>query len=95
MKTREKNKKEKEHDQKRLEKATKELADVANGFATEFAECDGDVFYSSFQKLKNAAMEYDREKEMSKMTKVGESWDWQKGICGEHRYRDIQWKEIK
>jgi len=26
---------------------------------------------------------------MSKMTKVGEVWEWQEGICGEYRYRDI------
>ena len=89
MKTRAKNKKEIEHDQQKLDASTKELADVANGFASEFAECDGDVFYSTYQKLQNAAWSYDREKEMSKMTKVGEEWEWQKGICGEYRYRDI------
>jgi len=89
MKTREKNKKEIEIDNQRLTKSTKKLADIANCFASEFAECDGDVFYSSFKNLENAAMGYEQEKEMSKMTKVGETWDWQKGICGEYRYRDI------
>ena len=89
MKTRVKNKKEVEYDQKKLEKCTKELADIAVPFATEFVECGGDVFYATFQKLQNAAWSYDREKEMSKMTKVGEEWEWQKGICGEYRYRDI------
>lgn len=89
MKTRVKNKKEVEYDQQKLDKATKDLADIAVPFATEFAECDGDVFYSSYQRLQNAAWSYDREKEMSKMTKVGEEWEWQKGICGEYRYRDI------
>ena len=89
MKTRVKNKKEVEYDQKKLEKYTKELADIASSFADEFGECQGDVYYSSFMKLQNAAWSYDREKEMSKMTKVGEEWEWQKGICGEYRYRDI------
>ncbi len=89
MNTRVKNKKEIEYDQQKLDISTKELADIANGFASEFAECEGNVFYSSYQRLQNAAMRYEQEKEMSKMTKVGETWDWQKGICGEYRYRDI------
>ena len=89
MKTRVKNKKEVEYDQQKLDISTKELADIANGFASEFAECDGDVFYSTYQKLQNAAWSYDRERDMAKMTKVGEVWEWQEGICGEYRYRDI------
>jgi|1_EtaG_2_1085319.scaffolds.fasta_scaffold64109_4 hypothetical protein len=89
MKTRAKNKKEIEYDQQKLDISTKELADIANDFASEFAEFDGDVFYSTYQKLQNAAWTYDQEKESSKMTKVGEVWEWQEGICGEYRYRDI------
>ena len=89
MNTRVKNKKEIEYDQQKLDISTKELADIANGFASEFAECEGNVFYSSYQRLQNAAWSYEQEKEMSKMTKVGETWDWQKGICGKYRYRDI------
>jgi hypothetical protein len=89
MKTRVKNKKEIEYDQQKLYMYTKELADIASSFADEFGDCEGDVYYSSFIKLQNTAERYVREKEMSKMTKVGEEWEWQKGICGEYRYRDI------
>ena len=89
MKTRVKNKKEVEYDQKKLEKYTKELADIASIFADEFGECQGDVYYSSFMKLQNTAERYEQEKQMSKMAKVGDVWEWQEGICGEYRYRDI------
>jgi hypothetical protein len=58
-------------------------------FFTEFAELDGDVFFSSYNKAGSASSHYEREKHISKMEKVGKDWDWQKGIIGDYRYNDI------
>ena len=89
MKVRNKNKSEKQHDSNMLDIARRELAEQAATFANEFSECDGDVFYSTYQDFANKAWHYEREKEYSKMVKVGPEWDYDEGICGEHRYRGI------
>ena len=90
MKTRAKNKKETDHDQKSLANSTKELADMVSNFVIEFAECDGDVFYSSFVKLQTASFKYNSAKDVLNMPKVGEYWDYNKGVTGEFKYRDIK-----
>jgi hypothetical protein len=77
------------HDSKELWKATIRCADDMSEFFTEFAELDGDVFFSSYNKAGSAASHYEREKNISKMEKVGKDWDWQKGIIGDYRYNDI------
>jgi len=89
MKVRSKNKREKEHDKLQLALARTDLAEQAVKFAQEFAECDGDVFYSTYQEFSNKAWHYEREKENAKMTKVGPSWDFENKICGEYRYNEI------
>jgi hypothetical protein len=89
MNVRKKNAKEKEFDQAELNKAKYDLAESALGFANEFAECDGDVFYSSYKDFANKAWQYEREKENSAMPKVGDTWDWENKVCGAYRYRDI------
>ena len=89
MKVRSKNKREKEHDKLQLALARTDLAEQAVKFAQEFAECDGDVFYSTYQDFSNKAWHYEREKENAKMTKVGPSWDFENKICGEYRYNEI------
>lgn len=89
MKPRLKNKKEKEYDQAELNKAKYALAEEAVSFAQEFVECEGDVWYSSYKKFSNKAWEYEREKENSAMSKVGDTWDWENKVCGAYRYRDI------
>ena len=89
MKTRKKNTKEREYDQAELNKAKYALAEEAVSFAQEFVECEGDVFYSSYKKFSNKAWEYEREKENSAMSKVGDTWDWENKVCGTYRYRDI------
>ena len=88
-KVRLKNKKEKQYDQLQLDQARRTLAEQAVKFAQEFAECDGDVFYSTYQDFSNKAWHYEREKENAKMTKVGPSWDFENKICGEYRYNEI------
>ena len=89
MNVRKKNAKEKEYDQAELNKAKHDLAESALGFANEFAECDGDVFYSSYKDFANKAWQYDREKENSAMPKLGVVWEWENKVCGAYRYRDI------
>ena len=89
MKPRLKNKKEKEYDQLLIDKSRRDLAESAVKFIQEFAECDGDVFYSSYKDFSNKAWEYEREKENCEMPKVGEVWDWENKVCGAYRYRDI------
>ena len=89
MNVRKKNAKEKEYDQTLMIKARRELAEQAVKFANEFAECDGDVFYSTYKEFSNKAWEYEREKVNSAMPKVGDTWDWENKVCGEYRYRDI------
>ena len=89
MNVRKKNAKEKEFDQAEVYKAKHDLAESAIGFANEFAECDGDVFYSSYKDFSNKVWQYEREKENSAMPKVGDVWDWENKVCGAYRYRDI------
>ena len=89
MNVRKKNAKEKEYDQAELNKAKHNLAEQAVKFAQEFAECDGEVYYSSYKEFSNKAWHYEREKENSAMPKVGDVWDWENKVCGAYRYRDI------
>jgi len=89
MNVRKKNAKEREYDQLLIDKARRDLAESAVGFGNEFAECDGDVFYSTYKDFANKAWEYEREKENSAMPKVGDTWDWENNVCGAYRYRDI------
>ena len=89
MNVRKTNAKEKEYDQTLMIKARRKLAEQAVKFANEFAECEGDVFYSTYREFSNKAWEYEREKENSAMPKVGDTWDWENKVCGAYRYRDI------
>jgi len=89
MNVRKKNAKEREFDQAELNKAKHDLAESAIGFANEFAECDGDVFYSTYKEFSNKAWHYEREKENGEMPSVGDTWDWENKVCGAYRYRDI------
>ena len=74
MKIRSKNKKEKQYDQLQLDQARRDLAEQAVKFSQEFAECEGDVFYSSYREFSNKAWHYEREKENAAMPKVGPTW---------------------
>ena len=89
MNVRKKNAKEKEHDKLQLALARTALAEEAVKFAQEFAECDGDVFYSTYKTFSNKAWHYEREKENGEMPSVGDTWDWENKVCGAYRYRDI------
>ena len=74
MKTRLKNKAEKEYDSKMFDESKEELVKLASEFASEFSECDGDVFYSTYQKFTNANWKYTQAVDVMKMSKVGKCW---------------------
>ena len=90
MKPRLKTKAEKQYDSKMLDESKDELVKLASEFASEFTECDGDVFYSTYQKFTNANWKYTQAMDVIKMTKVGECWDYDQGITGEFKYRDMK-----
>ena len=89
MKIRSKNKKEKQYDQLQLDQARRDLAEQAVKFSQEFAEGEGEVFYSSYREFSSKAWHYEREKENVKMKKVGKYWDYENDVCGEYRYNEI------
>ena len=89
MKARSKNKKERDYDAKILGQATEKFLAAASKFASEFSEMEGEIFYSTFQKFNDANWTYSNMKEMSDMDKVGDEWDYSKGITGIYRYRNI------
>lgn len=89
MKVRSKNKKEIDYDAKLLGEASVKFLDAASKFASEFSEMEGEIFYSTFQKFNDANWAYSNTKEMSDMGKVGDEWNYPKGITGIYRYRNI------
>jgi hypothetical protein len=89
MKARSKNKKERDYDAKILEQATEKFLVAASKFANEFSEMEGEIFYSTFQKFNDSHWAYSNMKDMSDMDKVGDEWDYSKGITGIYRYRNI------
>ena len=90
MKTRLKNKAEKEYDSKMLDDSKEELVRAASEFASEFTEFEGDVFYSTYKKFTNSNWQCTQAMDVMKMPKVGPFWDWDKGVTGEFKYRDIK-----
>lgn len=88
MKTRLKNKAEKQHDAKMINDAVAEFVKMASEFADEFAECD-DVMHRTFTKFRDAKYEHDRALEISKHPKVGACWNYDKGVTGRYRYHDL------
>ena len=89
MKTRLKNKAEKQHDAKMINDAVSGFVEMSSEFYEEYAECDGDVFYSSYQKFSTARWKYSHDLETSKMKRVGGSWDYENGVTGIYNYHDI------
>jgi len=89
MKTRLKNKAEKKFDSNELENNKDEFLKTASEFASEFSDMEGDVYFSTYQKFQNSHWHYDRSLEVMAMKKVGDEWDYSKGITGAYRYRGI------
>ena len=89
MKVRNKNKKERGYDLLLLEAARTKFLDAASEFSSEFEEMDGDIYHSTFRKFNETNWMYCNQKEVSGMDKVGDEWDYSKGITGIYRYRNI------
>jgi|2_EtaG_2_1085320.scaffolds.fasta_scaffold00837_12 hypothetical protein len=89
MKVRNKSKKERDYDNLKLDEAKEKFLTESSSFAGEFAELEGDVFHSTVRSFNNAAWQYDHAKEIVDMTKVGDDWDWSKGIISCWRYRNV------
>jgi|TARA_B100000809_G_C14643166_1_gene353069 hypothetical protein len=90
MKTRLKNKKETEYDKAQLALKKNELVENAITFSEEFWECGGKVLFDSATELRDKSWSYEREKENLRLTKVGDTWDYENKVCGEYRYRDMK-----
>ena len=86
MKTRLKNKAEKQHDSKMINDAVSGFVEMSAEFYEEYAECD-DVMHRTFTKFRDAKYEHDRALEISRMTKVGAQWG--HGVTGIYRYYEI------
>ncbi len=89
MKTRLKNKAEKLDDSNRLSEAEKAFQSSAIEFTNEFIDSEGNVLYATWQSAVDKKWEIERIKEIAAMTKVGDHWDYSKGITGVYRYRNV------
>jgi len=89
MKIREKNKTEKLDDSNRLSEAEKAFQSSAIEFTNEFIDSEGNVLYATWQSTVDKRWEIERIKEIAAMPKVGDEWDYSKGITGAYRYRGI------
>jgi len=47
------------------------------------------VLYATWQSTADKRWEIERIKEIAAMTKVGDHWDYSKGITGVYRYRNV------
>ena len=86
MKVRLKNQAEKDFDKADVEQAQRELNATCKDFVSEFIDCEGDVWYSTFTKAQNAVWQYEQSVRNSALPKVGPEWDHDKGIVGKWRY---------
>ncbi len=90
MNVRKKNAKEKQYDQLQIDQARRDLTEEAVNFLQEFVETEGQgILYSTVVDFQNKIWQYEREKENSAMSKVGDTWDWENKICGKWRYKDV------
>jgi hypothetical protein len=88
MKTRAKNKQEKFHDDNAVAHAKAALADHAVVYFNEHQELN-DTMHRTFTDARDSAWEYEHVKEIAAMPKVGDEWDYSKGITGAYRYHDL------
>ena len=90
MNVRKKNAKEKQYDKLQIDQARRALAEEAVNFLQEFHESEGRcILYFSVMDFQDKVWQYEREKENSAMSKVGDTWDWENKICGKWRYKDV------
>ena len=86
MKTRLKTKAEHIYDKSQLERAEKDFMRGSQNFFGEYVDCEGDVWHSTYQKTLTLYEDLCHEQRIEKHLRVGDSWDWDKGITGHYRY---------
>ena len=86
MKTRLKNNVEKSHDIAQLRLAERDFIRGSQNFFEEFVDCEGDIWYSTYQNTRSLYEGLCQEQRVVKHARVGDSWDYEKGITGHYRY---------
>ena len=90
MKTRKKDSVEKAHDEAECQNAKADLCNAAEEFISEFQECEGNVYYSTFTKASRALWDLEHSRRVQKCTKVGNQWDFDNSITGKYRYPHLR-----
>ena len=88
MKIRAKNKAEKFYDDNTAAQAKTALADHAIVYFNEHQEFGDDTMHRTFTDACDLVCQYERAKDIVAMPKVGDHWDYDKGIVGSFRYRN-------
>ena len=86
MNTRKKTKIEAQFDHDEVDETQAALNVAYKDFVSEFMEMEGDVLYSTFTKVNNAMHLHDRSVDYAAMKKVGDTFDFEKGVVGKWRY---------
>ena len=89
MQTRKKNAKEKAYDDECLKDAERTMVQTAEDFISEFQECEGDVWYTTFNKASRALWDLEHTRRIIKTTHVGAQWDMENGVAGHYRYAHL------
>ena len=89
MQTRKKNAKEKAHDEECLKDAERTMVHTAEDFISEFQECEGDVWYTTYSKASRALWDLEHTRRFIKTTHVGAQWDMDNGVAGHYRYAHL------
>jgi len=90
MKIRLKKQAEKDFDKTDVEEKQLALNAACKDFVSEFIDCEGDVFYSTYNKAANSIWQYEQSVKNAAMTKVGPEWDHKAGVVGKWRYPHLR-----
>ena len=90
MKIRLKQQAERDFDKADLEERQRELNEACKNFVNEFIDCEGDVFYSTYNKAANSVWQYEQSQKNADMPKVGPEWNYDNGVVGKWRYPHLR-----
>jgi len=86
MNTRKKTKTEAQFDHDEVDETQAALNVAYKDFVSEFVDMEGHVLYLTFVKVTDAMHVHDRAADYAAMTKVGDTFDFEKGVVGKWRY---------
>jgi len=86
MNTRKKTKTEVQFDHDEVDETQAALNVAYKDFVSEFVDMEGHVLYLTFVKVTDAMHVHDRAADYAAMTKVGDTFDFEKGVVGKWRY---------